>query len=45
MPATNGANVLTIGTKRAMIIVLGPYLSKKAWERRLQYNLREESYL
>ncbi len=27
MPATNGANVRTIGMKRAMMIVLPPYLS------------------
>ena len=30
IPATKGANVLTIGTKRAITIVLEPYLVKKS---------------
>lgn len=30
-PATMGANVRTIGTKRARTIALGPYFSMNSW--------------
>ena len=30
-PATIGANVRTIGTKRARKIVFGPFFSRKVW--------------
>jgi len=31
MPATKGANVLTMGMNRAIMMVLPPYFSKSGW--------------